>query len=173
MKNTYLLPLALALLVACKAKPKVNFSVPDTTHFAYHKDSTYQWEINPDTKNVTVALNALKAEEKLDTAGLEKCFDNNVEVYADGSHFKGSINEFAKVMQKQLEPLKSSEIKMNDWESVINKDKTEEWVTIRYSQYFNYKSGKRDSVEYSDDMRFNNGKIGLIREYAMHFPKAK
>ena len=54
---------------------------------------------------------------------------------------------------------------MGDWESVISKDKKEEWVTLWYSQTWEDMNGKTDSLAVIDDLRLKDGKIIRLDEY--------
>ena len=49
--------------------------------------------------------------------------------------------------------MKSIDVKMSDWESVISKDKKEEWVTLWYRQKWEDMKGKKDSADIIDDLR--------------------
>ena len=54
---------------------------------------------------------------------------------------------------------------MQDWESVISKDKNEEYVTIWYRQYGENEDGKKDSIDVINDLKMKNGKIIGLDEY--------
>jgi hypothetical protein len=54
---------------------------------------------------------------------------------------------------------------MYDWESVISKDKSEEWVTLWYSQKWETPKGAKDSTDVIDDLQLKNGKIIRLSEY--------
>jgi len=64
---------------------------------------------------------------------------------------------------------KNVSIKMRDWESVIAKDKTQEWVTLWYTQYSDNAKGVKDSVAVIDDIQIKNGKISQLDEYTRKF----
>jgi hypothetical protein len=55
-------------------------------------------------------------------------------------------------------------IKMNDWESVISADKTEEWVTLWYKEYHTDKKGNVDSMGVVDDLKIEKGKAVILDE---------
>ncbi|MDQ6889125.1 MAG: hypothetical protein M3Z56_02435 [Bacteroidota bacterium] len=54
---------------------------------------------------------------------------------------------------------------MQDWESVISKDKSEEWVTIWYRQKWEDMNGRKDSTDVVNDLKLKNGKIMRLDEY--------
>jgi hypothetical protein len=57
------------------------------------------------------------------------------------------------------------DIKMEDWESVISKDKNEEYVTLWYKQINEDMNGKKDSFDLVNDLKLKNGKIIQLSEY--------
>ncbi len=57
------------------------------------------------------------------------------------------------------------EVKMQDWESVISKDKKQEWVTLWYTQKWEDMKGKKDSADIINDINIKNGKIVRLDEY--------
>jgi ketosteroid isomerase-like protein len=60
---------------------------------------------------------------------------------------------------------KTVDVKMEDWESVISKDKKQEWVTLWYTQKWEDTKGKKDSAAYIDDLQMKDGKIVRLDEY--------
>ncbi|WDF54584.1 hypothetical protein [Mucilaginibacter sp. KACC 22063] len=174
MKKALILLALPLLLVACKSEvKKINLALPDTVKYPYVVDSTYNWEVNPKPENALVALSALKAEEKLDTAAFRKYFAKNIVINKDGVHIAGSVDQLQKNIQQQLGTNKSVKITVNYWQSLINKAKTQEVVTTWYTQYWVDKNGHADSVRYTDNNILSNGKITRIDEYMMRFPKGK
>jgi hypothetical protein len=61
-------------------------------------------------------------------------------------------------------------IVMHDFESVVSKDKKDEYVTMWYKQVYKDKNGKIDSVDAVNDFKFVNGKIVALDEALRHFP---
>ena len=53
---------------------------------------------------------------------------------------------------------------MDDWESVISKDKSMEYVSLWYKEMWEDAKGKKDSLEQMDDLRMKNGKIIGLNE---------
>lgn len=116
-------------------------------------------------QNTLNALRALKAWEnnKLDvSAGY---FDDSVQIRFDGIDKKVS-NDILKAFIAYRPEVKSYSIKMEDWESVISKDKKDEYVTLWYRQFMEYKNGKKDSVDVIDDLKMKDGKIIGLDEYS-------
>ena len=62
---------------------------------------------------------------------------------------------------------------MHDFESVISKDKKEEYVTLWYTEINTDKKGKMDSVAIINDLKISNGKIVSLDEAIRHFPIKK
>jgi hypothetical protein len=62
---------------------------------------------------------------------------------------------------------------MQDWVTVISKDKSEEWVTLWYKQINTLKNGKVDSMNVVDDLKFTNGKIVVLDEKTQKIPAKK
>jgi hypothetical protein len=54
---------------------------------------------------------------------------------------------------------------MDDWESVISKDKKDEWVTLWYRQKWEDNKGKSDSSDIVNDLKMKDGKIIRLDEY--------
>jgi len=51
---------------------------------------------------------------------------------------------------------------------VINKDKSEEWVSLWYSQVSTTKDGKSDTVSLYNDIKLKDGKVFRLSEYIQH-----
>ena len=67
----------------------------------------------------------------------------------------------------------SVKIDLHDFESVISKDKKDEFVTLWYNQTTTDKKGKVDSVSVINDLKISNGKIVALDEAFRHFPVKK
>ena len=67
----------------------------------------------------------------------------------------------------------SLKVDMHDFESVISKDKKEEYVTLWYTEINTDKKGKMDSVAIINDLKISNGKIVSLDEAIRHFPIKK
>ena len=62
---------------------------------------------------------------------------------------------------------------MQDWVSVISKDKEHEWVTLWYKQINTMKDGTVDSLSVIDDLKIKNGKVVILDEKVQKFPAPK
>jgi hypothetical protein len=129
------------------------------------------WEMNTDSKNLLVAMNAVKAFENRDTAALKAFIGDSINLVVDGYEFKGLKADFIKSAQEEMNKYKSITIKMEDAESVINKDKSKQWVSLWYKQYWEDKDGKKDSVNYFNDIKIKDGKVVIWSEYVQHAMK--
>ncbi|SER19239.1 hypothetical protein [Pedobacter rhizosphaerae] len=170
MKKISIAIAGILLFAACQPKETSSTSneVTDTTQYAYTLKKDHHWEMNSDHKNLQTALKAIKAFASLDTSALKPLIGDSIELTVDYYQFKGTGSQFMKEAQSHIDKFKSIEINMTDWESVISKDKTEEWVSLWYNQVSNMKDGKTDTISYFNDFKLKNGKIVAWSEYAQH-----
>jgi len=169
--KTLLTPLvAVLLLAACQNHdPKiVSAQSSDTTKYPFQIKKIQNWEMNSDSKNLVVAMTLLKTFENLDTAGMKKVLADSVWFTLDGYKFKGTKPEFLKQIQGEFAKMKSFRIEIEDAESVINKDKSEEWVSLWYNQISVMKDGKADTINLFNDIKLKDGKVLGLSEYVQH-----
>ena len=122
------------------------------------------------------AVNALKSLKAFETNNIPECvgyFGDSVEVSFDYMRMKLPHDSLAKNFTMWRNEYTNLTIKMEDWESVISKDKKSEWVTMWYKQIMTDKKGKTDSLEVIDDCKFVNGKIVVLDEKIQHYPAKK
>jgi hypothetical protein len=133
-------------------------------NYAYTIEHPDNWEVGS-TANTAVALNALKAWEdgKLDES--LKYFGDSVRLQFDGLNKKLSNDTVKVILTNARNNYKTVKVKMYDWESVISKDKSEEWVTVWYTQSWETNKGVKDSVDVINDLQLKNGKIVRLSEY--------
>ena len=62
--------------------------------------------------------------------------------------------------------MKNLSVQMYDWESVISKDKQEEYVTFWYRERWEDMKGIKDSIDLINDLKMKNGKIIGMDEFA-------
>jgi uncharacterized protein YcfL len=165
-----------ALLAACgsptnDAKENVDTSVVVDTKFPFTKQKGTDWEINKDDANTMIVLNVLKSIESKDYMAIGDHTADSVKSDIDGLKFNGTKAEMMKANKDFFETLKSIKIVPKDWLSVVNNDKSQEWVRVWYSQYWEDVHGKRDSLNVFNDIRLKSGKITQWNEYIQHFPK--
>jgi len=90
--------------------------------------------------------------------------------YVEGKFSKDTIRAMLNASWNQLSARK---INMHDFESVISKDKKDEYVTIWYVETTTDKKGKTDSVAIVNDLKIVNGKIVALDEAIRHFKRGK
>lgn len=169
MKNLPAILLSALLLTACHHGPKKHLHGA-YTDFPFQKDSTYDWEINADPKNEMLVLNALKAQENGDTASLSRYFAETVNVQADSIKTAVPLTQLQKALASQTAAGKTIKVKVEDWHSVTNSDHSQEWVTVRYTQYITNKASHTDSLQCTDDSKVETGRIVQVRGFVRHFP---
>lgn len=132
--------------------------------YPYKIDKPDNWETGSQ-QNTANALKALKAWEN-------KNYDESMQYFADSVHVRFD-NYDKKIPNGELKAMfiqgdgnvKSHTIKMEDWESVVSKNKKDEYVTIWYRQYNEGNDGTKDSVDIINDVKMKNGKIIQLDEY--------
>ncbi len=136
-----------------------------TPDYPYKIDNPDYWEINTNT-NTMSALSALKAWENRDMAKSSGYFADSIKLEFDGPSMMVTRDSLLKIFSRDTSSIKSVRIDMEDWESVISKDKAMEWVTIWYKQTIEDRKGKIDSMQIVNDLQFDkNGKIKRLSEY--------
>jgi len=101
---------------------------------------------NPDQHNLQTALGALKAFEKNDTTAMSELVGDTVLMQYDGGEIKAKNADFVTSAKQERDMYKDLTIEMDTWQSVINKDKTQEWVSLWYTQKWTDEKGKADSL---------------------------
>lgn len=172
MEKLFVLFLGTLLFSACQNKETVTTDTKsDTALYPYVIKDAEKWEMNTDSKNLLIAMNAVKAFENRDTAALKAFIGDSINLVVDGYEFKGLKADFIKSAQEEMNKYKSITIKMEDAESVTNKDKSKQWVSLWYKQYWEDKDGKKDSVNYFNDLKIKDGKVVIWSEYVQHAMK--
>lgn len=147
-------------LTACNEKKETPASV-NTEPYPYSIEHPDNWEVGS-TANTMSALKALKAWEEGKMDESVKYFGDSVTVKFDGPDKKMS-NDSLKAFFTGIWN-NSFKIKMQDFESVISKDKSSEWVTIWYRESWEA-NGVKDSSDVINNMKFKDGKIILLDNY--------
>lgn len=176
MKKFFLLMLPLGLLAGCDSskEKKEESAAPASAkpNYAYTIDKPDNWDIGS-TKNTEVSLAALKAFENNKIDDCLQYFADTVRWrtdYMEGKFTKDSLKSQFTGAWSQMASLK---INMHDFESVISKDKKDEYVTLWYVQTMTDKKGKTDSMAVVNDLKLVNGKIVALDETFRHFPAKK
>lgn len=169
---------AVLLFAACNNKKTKNTDAAGTSAAApadmpYTMEKPYRdWQPG-DPKNAVTVAKMLKAWE---TKNVDECAsyfaDSSLMVF-DNYRGKLSMDSLKTFLAGSLADYASVKIKLEDWESVTSGDKSEEWVSVWYTQSWVDKKGVADSVNVIDDAKLENGKITVFSEYLQHFPAAK
>ena len=140
----------------------------DTLDYPYTLDKPYKdWQPG-DKKNAVLVMKMVKAWE---TRNIPECisyFGDSVQMHFDYFHKTVQHDSLPKLIEESWANYASVQIKMQDWESVISKDGSEEWVTLWYKQSWVDKKGKADSMSMVNDAKIVNGKIVVFDEKAQH-----
>ena len=141
-------------------------------NYPYTIEHPDYWEMGS-TSNTMTALTALKAYED---GNIEKCvkhFGDSVHLQFDGLDTEVTNDSLKAIFIKQRAGIKNLQIKMDDWESVVSKDKNAEYVSLWYKEIWEDAKGKKDSLEQMDDIRMKNGKIIGVNEKSRKYPTGK
>ena len=175
MKKTLVWIMPLAFMIGCessKEKKEEAATPASKPNYAYTVEKPDNWDIGS-TKNTEVSLAALKAFEN---NKIDECLQYLADTvrwrtdYLEGNFPKDSLKSQFINAWNQMASLK---INMHDFESVISKDKKDEYVTMWYVQTMTDKKGKIDSMAVINDVKISNGKIVGLDEAYRHFPVKK
>jgi hypothetical protein len=139
-------------------------ATPVAVNYPYTVEHPDNWDMGSNS-NTLAALSSLKAWEdgKVDEA--VKYFADSIQIKFDAFEKKLSNDSLKSFFNEARNAYKNVKIKMSDWESVVSKDKKEEWVTIWYRQSWETQKGKKDSTDVINDIQLKNGKIVRLDEY--------
>lgn len=140
--------------------------------YAYTIKKPDNWDMGS-SKNTEIAFNALKAFENHKIEESLSFFGDTVLWKADYMDAKLSKDSLKSIFNSIWNETASLKIEMHDFESVISKDKKDEYVTIWYIQTSTDKKGKVDSLALINDMKIANGRIVELDEYTRHFKTKK
>lgn len=147
---------------ATKDSPAI--ATASALNYPYTIEHPDNWEIGSAT-NTMIALSSLKAWEEGNMDESLKYFGDSVRVEFDGIDKKMSRDSLRTMLTGGRNAYKALKVKMDDWESVIAKDKSEEWVTIWYTETFETTAGVNDSSAVINDLQLKDGKIIRLSEY--------
>jgi hypothetical protein len=155
--------------LACKnAEEKKD--ITSNISYAYKLEKPDNWDIGS-KENTAIAFNALKAFEDNKLDDCLSYFADTVRWRADYLDQSFSKDSLKSNMTRARNSFQTFTVKMSDFESVISKDKKDEWVTLWYTQIFtDQKTGKVDSLAMVNDLKIVNGKIVELNETMRHFP---
>lgn len=144
-----------------KEAPAAAASAENYPYTIQHPDN---WEVG-NTANTMTSLKCLKAWEEGKMDESMKYFADSVRVQFDGLDKKMSNDSLKAMFTGGWNTYKTVKIKMEDWESVISKDKTEEWTTLWYTQSWETKEGVKDSISVINDLQIKGGKVVRLSEH--------
>ena len=138
-------------------------------NYPYKIDHPDYWETGSKS-NTLALLSSLKAWEEGNLDESLKYFADTVLLDFNGPEMKLPNDSLKAILAAGKANTKSVTIDMKDWESVISKDKKQEWVTVWYTQHKQTNDGKTDSMAVINDAQFKDGKIIKLAEYtrALH-----
>jgi hypothetical protein len=175
----------LALFAAgCNNQVSSESARGDSTSASSDSSSTIQYAYMPrnhqpdnwdrgDQKNVAMVLSCLKAFENKNVDEAVKAFGDSVEWAFDNFDAKISNDSLRAMFNGFWKNMANLRIDMDDYESVISKDKKNEWVSLWYKQVVTDNKGKTDSIFVMDDLKIENGKITVLDEKSRRFPAPK
>jgi len=178
MKKSYLIFLVTAIIAGCNNEPapteptvaaeveKIDYAYVPANH------PPDNWD-RGDQKNIAIVLKSLKAFEMGNVDASLEVFADSVEFAADGIDRKLSKDELKAKFSDGWANMSSMKIQMEDYETVVSKDKKSNWVSLWYKQIMTDKAGKVDSVYCMDDIKVENGKITILDEKTRKYPAAK
>ena len=185
MKKLFLIFTAASIFYSCNNESSTTSDVSKDSTSAESKEPAsatvnYPYTIeHPDfwergsTDNTMAALSALKAYESGNIDECLKYFGDSIHLQFDGLDTKVSHDSLKAMFTKNRSGIKNMEVKMDDWESVISKDKSAEYVSMWYKEIWENNNGKKDSLFQMDDVRMKNGKIVGLDEKSRKFPAKK
>lgn len=132
--------------------------------YPYKIDKPDNWDMGSQ-QNTMNALKALKAWETRNYEESVKYFADSVQLRFDAFEKKLSNDTLKAFFTNDAASFKSATVRMEDWESVISKDKKDEYVTLWYRQYIENNDGKKDSFDVINDIKMKDGKIIGLDEY--------
>ncbi len=160
--------LAAFTLTSCteKAETAKNETAESTAKmdYPYTIKNPDNWEVGS-SENTMIALKALKAWENGNVDETVKYFGDSIHVKFDGLDKKMSNDSLKVFFAKSRNNYKTLKERVEDWESVVSKDKSEEWVTLWYTDISETKAGVKDSIDIVNDMKFKDGKIVRLDQY--------
>lgn len=131
-------------------------------NYPYTIEHPDNWEIGSQ-QNTMNALKALKAWESKNLNESMTYFADSIEVGFDGIDKKVS-NDTLRAWITAPPTVTNQSIKMQDWESVISKDKKTEYVSLWYREFTETAKGL-DSIDVMNDLKIKDGKIIGLSQY--------
>lgn len=184
MKQVFIICVMAALFCSCNSTDQsTSTSATDDTkvaaasdtaamNYAYTIEKPDQW-VRGARENTRMVLASLKNWENGDMSSALADFADSISLKFDGYEATLSRDSVKTMFENERKKIQKVQVIMDDFESVISKDGTQEYVSLWYKQKLQDQKGKWDSVEVMDDLRIKNGKIASINEKIRHFPSRK
>ncbi len=171
MRKLFTVALMATIIFSCKNAEEKKEVTADVT-YPYSLEKPDNWYIGS-KENTLIAMSALKAFEDNKVEDCLSYFADTVRWRADFIDETFSKDSLRSAMINLRNSFQAIQIVMNDFESVISKDKKDEWVTLWFTQINTYKNGNIDSMAMINDVKVSNGKIVEISEAQRRFPTKK
>ena len=174
MKKLILIFLGGVIFTSCNdggtsaAEPVADSSSKETVtqkmDYPYTIDNSDYWETGS-SDNTMKVLTSLKSYENGNVEETVTYFGDSVRLQFDALDKTVSNDSLKAMFTRSRSALKSMSIKMEDWESVISKDKKVEYVTLWYREHWEDMDGKKDSVDMVNDLKMKDGKCIELTQY--------
>jgi len=176
MKQTIVAAIAALFLFSCAEQTTTKTdsdSIPVNMEFAYTIEHPADNWVPGDLKHVQTVLAGLKAYETGDMATCAKSFGDSVALKFDGMETRLSNDSLKGFFAAGRNQYANVSVKMGDWESVISKDKSEEYVSLWYKVINTDKKGKIDSMDIMDDLKIKDGKVIELTQHQRRYAAKK
>ena len=174
MKKLILIFLGGAIFASCNnagtpaidsSKDSLSTAEPaQAMNYPYTIDQPDNWDVGS-KENTMAILTSLKAFENGNIAECMKSFGDSIHLRFDKMDQVVSHDSLMAMFTRNRAGIKNMSIKMEDWESVISKDKKNEYVTLWYTEYTEDMSGTKDSVDVVNDAKMRDGKCIELSQY--------
>jgi hypothetical protein len=171
MRNFLIIALTVTSIFSCKNAEEKAEATANVT-YPYSLEKPDNWDIGS-KENTLLVMNALKAFEDNKVEDCLSYFADTVRWRADYMDQTLSKDSLRTAMTNLRNSIQGIQVKMGDFESVISKDKKDEWVTLWYTEIVTDKTGKTDSLAMVNDIKVSKGKIVELNESIRHFPTKK
>ena len=171
MRKLLTITMVVIIAFACKNADEKKEVTTNVT-YPYTLEKPDNWDIGS-KENTLLVMNALKAFEDNKIEDCLSYFSDTVRWRADYVDMTVAKDSLRTAMTNLRNSIQAIQVKMGDFESVISKDKKDEWVTLWYTEIVTDKTGKTDSLAMVNDIKVSNGKIVELNESVRHFPTKK
>ncbi|MDZ4071618.1 MAG: hypothetical protein U1C70_07325 [Sediminibacterium sp.] len=171
MRKLLTIAVMATIIFSCKNAEDKKEVTSDVT-YPYSLEKPDNWDIGS-KENTLLVMNALKAFEDNKVEDCLSYFADTVRWRADYMDQTLSKDSLRVAMTNLRNSIQAVQVKMGDFESVISKDKKDEWVTLWYTEIVTDKTGKTDSLAMVNDIKVSKGKIVELNESVRHFPTKK